>query len=418
MNTIKLKTYNYYPDFNNENLKNRAINIINAIKNKTAIGYENFGFHELALNFNQSNVIEIEEFVQKFLDYQIEDLIVFSNSQSIDNFKMGENFLFENDLLKNSKINCHFFNNDGSINFWFEQLEEIKHLLAKETTAFLFASLTPFNSAFLNFLKYCCNIYQQNIGYYRALEKMFIVAKEEVEEQLINLKIEENNVLIVPNILHNHFAFFSKINLILLLTKGANISDLLEGYSIASQDFTSKDITINIAFQLGYINAELVKDNKIKFLIGASKNLEQSLLNISKLKNQLYLNNNIYTSYAIFPEDIYTYGQYLIDTNYHNNVTFFQIINEKTDFLISDEINLKDMNFKIKNNKLSEYSYQVNKSLINTLSNIASLPVSKITLTDNSEVTLGKFVALIYWEFIYQTYLLKTNPFNFKESYE
>ncbi|WP_036458299.1 glucose-6-phosphate isomerase [Mycoplasmopsis iners] len=413
MAKITLKTYNYYPDFQNENLVNRANNLIETIRTRNAIGYENFGFHELALNFSYNSINEIKNFAKKIVDKNIKNLLIFCSSEIIENFQAGFNYLFNNDLLTANKINFIFFNANEFSEQSFAQLKQCNHLLTQESTAILFSSLITFNDAFLNFIKLIVNKMQANLGFYNAFNNVYLISKEELEEQLFALPIEENNKLIIPSILDYHFAFFSEINLLLLFLKGANIEKILEGYSIASFDYTNKIIDNNLAFKLGYINFDLKKDKKIHFNIGLNSLFNNFLAYQNNFLNLNYINKNKSLINAIFPYEIAKYGQFLLENNRNLFVTFYELNNEQTDFIISDEIYLKDLTFKMKNNKLSFYNKQVNKSLINTVSNIASLPVCRIKIEEADEISLGQIVALMYWSLIYEAYLNKTNPFLF-----
>ncbi|VEU77917.1 hypothetical protein [Mycoplasmopsis columbinasalis] len=449
MNYLRLKTYNYYPDFQNEDLKRKATTIIENIRAKNAPGYEHFGFNDLALNFSHTNIAEITEFCQLIVDKHITDLVIFTNTVELDNFKIIDDFLFKNDLLTQRKINFHFFNSDDNVANWFTYFNQISSVFASQQSAFLYVSLTPFSEAFLNFILLCLNEFQQQVGYFRALNNQFLVAKEEVEQQILNLYtlsehnhkqkhklkatdfthkvdssrrnhanqhfyaiVPEQNILIVPAILHNHFAFFSKTNLILAMLKGADLGALLEGYLVGTQDFTARDVEQNLAFKLGYIYSEWKKDKTVNLLIGSNR-IFTGLLNAFAKQSLVcsFEAKPFFATHTIFPEGVYTYGQYLFDPNAFNCGVVFELIYEKVDFVLSDEINVKDMNFKIKDNKLSEFTNTINHGLTITLSNIVTLPLCRITVTDNSELSLGKLIALLYWTKIYEAYLLNQNPF-------
>ncbi|MGV2393474.1 UNVERIFIED_CONTAM: hypothetical protein O8I53_11280 [Campylobacter lari] len=108
MDQLKIKFYNYSPDFSNENLIKRSFNLFQDIKTKNIVGFENFGFHELAMNFNYENYDELSAFSQNIHVKQIENLFIFCSSKDYSNFKAAYSFFFKNDILKNEKINYVF----------------------------------------------------------------------------------------------------------------------------------------------------------------------------------------------------------------------------------------------------------------------------------------------------------------------
>ncbi|WP_027120469.1 glucose-6-phosphate isomerase [Mycoplasmopsis lipofaciens] len=408
---MKLKGFNYYPDFKNESLVNQGKKIINGIKHKSLDGYENFGFHELALNFGDSNLKELHDFAKILVNNNIRDLIILTNTININNFKTGFQFLFKYDLLQKNKIKFHFINEDLETLNWFTTYNNLKHLISKKTTGVFICKFSKFNDLFFNFAKVIVNNFQQNIGYYRALEKIFLIGKETLEQQFEFLEISSKNRLVIPNILNNNYSFFSEINLLLLLLQGADLDELLEGYSSASDNFTGLDLEKNLAFQYGYIRYIQKKYRNTNLLIGNNKILKNCLALLSSFNNNLFIKNDIFTSEIIFNNEIYTYGQYLLDNNKNIYVTYFEIDAEKNDFRISDEINFDDGLIKLKESAISYYAKSVNDGVVATLTNIANIPLTRITIENNSEFSLGYLINFLYWSLIYECYLDKINPF-------
>ncbi|VDR41552.1 Glucose-6-phosphate isomerase [Mycoplasmopsis caviae] len=414
MATINLNAYNYSPDFKNESLVNRGKNLIRDIKLKNIEGFEHFGFHELALNFSNFNVRELNNFVKLITKQKIGEILILASGKIIENFNAGFNFLFEYDLLREHKIKFSFINIDNMSQDYYGIYEKIKDKFCQRNTGIILSSFNKFNEQTLNFVKLLMNYLQLNDGYYRALERVFLISKESLEKQLEFLHIPLQNRLISPNILSNNFSFFSEINMLLLILKGANINDLVEGYSSGCVSWLSGNLEQNKAFQYAYIRYCLKNDKKSDLLIGSDERFSGILKLYSSINNMRFLGSKHICMSATFSQDIYTYGQYLIDNNRNFFTSVFSLENEKIDFRISDEINnTKDGLESYKDNRISSYSKALQKGYLNTLSNVASLPVFSIELESGSELSLGYIVGFLYWSYIYECYLNKLNPFSF-----
>ncbi|WP_029608898.1 hypothetical protein [Mycoplasma simbae] len=411
MPKIKLQAYNYYPDFNNENLIKKGVDIVNGINWKNIAGFENFGFHELALNFSSQNIHEITQLAQQLSDLNIENIVIFSDLEVEQNFKAGYHFVLENDLLQNNKINYFFINSDNPTHTWFDQLANLASHIDLNKTAYIFAKLSLYTQSFIEFIKIFVNFVQQKIGYYRCLNQMFIVAKEACEEQLLFLEIDEENKLIIPNILHQKYSFFSEINLLLLFVKGIDISQVLDGYTSASIDFASDRIKDNLAFQYGYICSMLSQDKNSALQIGSDDLLKGILALHSRFKNEHYFPQQKWSSFTIFPQEIYTYAPYTIGMSNTYYASFFEVNKLRHDYRITPELNINDGVEKYKQNRLSEFTLINNEGIVTTLSSVANVPLIRITLDSNNEAVLGALICFLYWSNIFECYIKQLNPF-------
>ncbi|MBU4690190.1 glucose-6-phosphate isomerase [Mycoplasma sp. ES3157-GEN-MYC] len=411
MSKLTLKAFNYHPDFNNESLIEKATGIIRGIKLKTIVGFENFGFHELALNFGQFNLNEITDFAERIIKQNTKNIIIFTDSRTRDNINAAMDFVYFYDLLGANKIKYEIINCDESYTNWFDKYEFFKKTYCFENTSFVFTKLNTFTDSFVEFIKVFLNYMQLKNGYYRTLERCFIIGKQCLEDQLNFIETVEDNRLISPNILDERFSFFSEINLLLMHINGININNVLEGYTSASIDFTSEDIKNNLAFQYGYINSVLKYEKKQNILIGGNQSLNKLLLIQAKLSNENIQKHNNLTNTMCFPEDIYTYAPYTIGMNHRFFASYITFHQEKTDFRITPELNENDGIPAFKQNRLSEANKLITDGVLTTLSHIANIPLCQIILNNNSEGVLGAYVCFIYWSQIYESYLNKSNPF-------
>ncbi|MGV2393472.1 UNVERIFIED_CONTAM: hypothetical protein O8I53_11270 [Campylobacter lari] len=112
----------------------------------------------------------------------------------------------------------------------------------------------------------------------------------------------------------------------------------------------------------------------INFLIGDNPILKDTLALQNSYINKLYTQKDHFSTYAIFPEDIYTYGQYIIDNNKTIYASYFSIENEKFDYRLSDEINDKDGLKNDTTNVLSNFKRDESKGVMEVLANIATVP--------------------------------------------
>lgn len=411
MPRVELNAYNYYPDFKNSSLVNRANNIIKEICDKNVEGFENFGFHELAMNFSDYNNDELSDYVKEIIKNNIKDVIVFASNRIIESFNAANKFLFENDLLKDQRINIHIVNVEDELDNVVYQVEKLYEKIVSKKSSIIFTGLSKYEDNIVELIKWIANILQQKWGYYRALENIFILSKESLEKQLSFLKIPEKNRLILPNILNPLYSFFSEINLVLLMLKGAKIDALLEGYSEGARNWINKDISANYAFQYGFIRYMQKSDRNFNVLI-SSERIFDGVVNLMKsINNTLLMKNNIFTTAIYFPNDVYSYGQSFIENHKKYYLTYFQVGKEKVDYRLSDELNVYDGLKDFGLNRISEFKKLENDSLINTLSDVANCSIAKIQVEDNSEVSLGCLISFIYWSIIFECYLDKQIPF-------
>lgn len=410
MSRLKVKFINYSPDFKNESLINRSKKLFDKIKTKNIIGFENFGFHELALNFNQDNLKELTLFSNKFHVQNIRNVIVFCSSNDIMNFNSGYSFLYRNDILEKYKIKYHFINNDEADKYplIYEKIEDV---LLENSTAFLFVGLVKYNSVLIEFIKLILNQIQQKHGYYRALKRCFFIGKENLEKQLEFIEIEEKNKIIMPNILTENYSFFAESNLFLLLLLGCDIYALMEGYQSGCRLYNSENLTENIAFQYAFVRHSEKQNCAINMLTADDKILTNSLVLQTYLNNSLFIKEGILSTYYTFPSGVYTYGQYIIDNSKKLYLTYYELESEKFDYRLTEELNNIDNLNTYGIQELSKFKKNQTYGTISTLTNIAAIPCCNITIRDNSEISLAALIGFMYWSVIYESYLDEINPF-------
>ncbi|WP_406616821.1 glucose-6-phosphate isomerase [Mycoplasmopsis adleri] len=412
MERLTLKFINFSSDFKNESLINRSNKLFKDIRTKNVVGFENFGFHELALNFNEDNALELDLFSKKIHDKNIRTIFVFCNSADIMNYNAGYTYLFKNDILKESKIKYIFVNNDEPY-LWDKIYQQNEQLIKNLTTGFLFIGQECYSEAFINFIKLILNDIQQDFGYYRALERCFLIGKRILELQLGFMQLAEDHKLIMPEILTNNYLFFAESNLFLLLLKGCDLLSLLEGYQSAARLWNSENLEENYAFQYAFVKHLQRKNYQFDFISGDNPILTNSLVLQANMENLLFGHENRFATTLIFPNAIYTYGQYIIDNAKQIYLTHYEVLYEQMDYRLSDELNSKDGLEKFANITLSEFQKNANDGIINTVRDIANINGCIILLADNSAFTLGTLICFIYWVAIYEAYLNKQNPFDF-----
>ncbi|MEA4115531.1 hypothetical protein VBM87_01895 [Mycoplasma sp. 744] len=411
MAKIELKTFNYYPDFNNTNLVNKLKKIQEDITYYNVESFEHLSFHELALNFSEYNLGRIKDLTNRILDFNTKDLIIITTKNIIAIWNIIDNFLLQTDLMKDNQIKYYFIDMENANNELFEQFFKIKILLNKKTTKIIYASLEKYNNYALEIINLFINEFQNNFGYYQALNNIFLVVKEDVELQLKYLDVKEENRLIIPSIIHNNFAFFNEITLILSSLKHLNIKEMLTGYSLAANEFTTFEAQQNIAFQLAYINQNLKTQKNTLLMISLESKLEALLKYQTNLKYKNIFNKQILNNLLI-PNDLNDVNQYLL--NYKDYyVNLFYITKEKFNYRLNDELYLKDLPVKLKENKLSNLNLKIKKSYINSLTTLNNSAFVLIKILGEDEFILGQLIALIYWEQIFNLYLENKDPFIF-----
>ncbi|MBZ4204118.1 glucose-6-phosphate isomerase [Mycoplasma tauri] len=409
MSRIEINFVNYSPEFNNKNLIEKASKLFENIRKKNVKGFEHFGFHDLVLNFDKQNFLELTNFSNHLHSRECDNLIIFCNPNDMKNFDLANSFLFKNDLLENNRIKMHFFV-DQRPELWQRVYLNIKHLFFNKKTSFLFIGQSKYSDEFLEFIKLILNKIQLEEGYYRALKRCYVIAKQALEKQLSFIEIEEENKIIMPSILTNGFSFFAESNLFLLLIKGCNLFSLIEGYESTIQNFNNENLEENIAFQYAYTRS--LKGKVLNYHFITSNNMIlHNLLVLQANMNNNFLKNNNFSYFCTFPDSIYSYGQYIIDNNKNMYVTFYNIKDEKLDYQLSDDIHINDGIENYNTTKVSKFRNSSDEGIIEVISNVLSIPMCIITLLDNSISTLGSLIAFIYWSWIYECYLNETNPF-------
>ncbi|MCT4469397.1 glucose-6-phosphate isomerase [Mycoplasma sp. HS2188] len=411
MSKLEIKAYNYHPDFSNESLIKKGVDILREIKFKTIDGFEYFGFHELALNFGQNNTNELNNFAKNIIYNNCKNIVIFCDTRTKNNFQSAHNFVLKNDVLVDKKIQFFFICDDEPFQNWFNIFEYLKVDIDFSVTSLILSKMNKFSNKFIEFIKIFYNFVQQNYGYYNTLNKSFFVGREIAEKSIKFLDIEENNILITPDILHHRFAFFNEINLLLMLIKGININEVLQGYTTATLDFVSENIKNNYAFQYAYMCSVLKKERKHNLLIGSSPEFSEIFGLYSRMSNEKDLKSEKWTNSIIFPNDIYTYSPYTLGMASTYFATFFKFEKFKNDYRISPELSFNDGVPKLEQNRLSQFTKISNLGIATTLSEVINVPTIEIKLIENNESVLGMLICFLYWAIVFEAYLNKQNPF-------
>ncbi|WP_338822948.1 glucose-6-phosphate isomerase [Mycoplasmopsis felifaucium] len=413
MDRVDIKFINFSPDFKNESLINRSAKLFKDIKTKNVNGFENFGFHELALNFDSDNVKELYRFSKGIHNLNTKYLFIFCKSNDLLNFKAANTFLFKNDILADKKIQYYFINNDEPYLFQ-RMLKKYSNLIKNNRSSFLFIGHDKYSNQTIELINTILNILMKEYGNTQYAKRCFFIGKRELEEQLEFVRISENNRIVMPDILTPNYAFFAESNLFLLLLKGCNLLSLVEGYQTSSILCNSENIDENLAFKYGYVLHLENKSYTYNFLSSDNPIMSDTLYLQANITNLLFHKLNIFTTSFIMPEAAYTYGQFIIDNSKQIYLTHYKILNEQFDYRLTDEINIKDNIDRVGFTRISQFKNSINQGLEDIYSNVISLNCCIITLLDNSAYTLGSLISLIYWANIYQSYLNKQNPFDFE----
>lgn len=410
MEIINLKFINFSPDFSNKNMIADALTVFNKIKKKDNDFFEQFGFNELVLNFDTQNLKELDSFSDLFHLQDINHIIIFCKKSDKENFFVAHNFLNSYDILKDHKIKFTFFC-DEEPEVWQKLYLKCTDQISSQHTAFLFIGQSLYSEAFIEVIKIIINEVQEKYGYYRALKRCFMICKQALEKQLLDFEIDEQNKLIMPNVLTKNYSFFAESNMFLLLLKGCNIMELVAGYQNLYPNFVADNLENNAAFQYAYVRLLISKKTKYSFIINENAILTNLLALQTNMENNYYQKFNIFSYVASFTNDIYTYGQFLMDNYQKMYLSFYKLKNEKIDYRLSDEIHFNDGLNSYPFTKLSDFNKSANIGVQEIFTNILGMPYCLITVEDNSEYSLGALIAFVYWSFIYRCMLSNTNPF-------
>ncbi|WP_029906275.1 hypothetical protein [Mycoplasmopsis opalescens] len=413
MKRIKFKSYNYYPDFSNEIIINNCLELVNNINRKAVNGFEHFSFHELALNFSNENVKEINEFAQKIVSDNTTDLLILASDRLISNYLAAEKILFSDDVLAENKIQFHFINCDLSPEYILKKHEKIIDLLLYKNTKILIASLTEFSDWIMNYFKNILNIMQRKLGYYNALNKIFLVSNVAVENQFEFASLTLENCMIIPSILHERFSFFAENNMLLLLLKGADISQIHDGYFSASQEWLLNKVDKNIIYQIAYISSFLRKKTDKCFVVSLANSLEGISFMHAQLQNELFMQK--FKNFSIdinFTREIETYGQTLLQDSKKYFAWTFDSHDEHFDYRISPDVYNDDGVPTSDQGRLSNIKRKMNQGILNTLVNVAGATILHLEVNVPNELSLGALICVLYWSTIYECYINGINPYD------
>ncbi|QJR44206.1 hypothetical protein [Mycoplasma miroungirhinis] len=216
------------------------------------------------------------------------------------------------------------------------------------------------------------------------------------------------------------YSIFTSVGLLPMACAGIDISRILNGASKAKEDFSSNDLSQNIAYQYAFARLYL-KNKGLDHEIFV--NFDNDLATFSRYWQYLFAqtnskeNKSLYLDSANFSKEISTKSQFF-QQGYKNSL-FLTVLSTQRLF---DEKHIGNYErnkpyFEMPSttpNQLILYSKNAYNDLFEKIGHYQNI---QITLEDNSEDTIGQLIVFLQNSSLMSAYLLGVNPFEGK-SYE
>ncbi|WP_117275405.1 hypothetical protein [Mycoplasmopsis edwardii] len=407
-----------------ENYSNKNQELIEQIKSLNFKGSENLHFDDIAINYSINGISEIVKFCNKIYKNGVEHLIVWASHKTKQSIQACLNFLFgQYDPNAENKIKIYFISGLDELRVTKKKLN--KYFQEDVDNKIAIAFLDGFIEASPEKINQIINItlskFNEKTSRFLIKKLIYFIGKNEWLKYLENHEIPNENIFLISSDIHDKYAFFSEISLVILATQGVNIQKLVEGYKNSVQNIFNYDLYFNSALKLAWYlsqndgNIRKVERHKlshINLFISYDTFLNNSAGLMSYLLNFSTLQKNAFCDFAAFPEDITKVGQAVLSDSISKLIIYLNFQQKEYDFQPTSLISDEDM--------LSKYEHaslqQINKNSLNAFNDYLLsfndyVDVLKIDFDRNSEEVFGEFMSILYWSKIFYCIINDLNPF-------
>lgn len=182
-----------------------------------------------------------------------------------------------------------------------------------------------------------------------ARERLFVTTDAKEGALLQLAKTRHYETFVIPDDVGGRYSVLTAVGLLPIAVSGIDIDAMMQGAQAACTDLQVPSLVTNGAYQYAVIRNILYKEGKtVELLVNYEPNMDsfskwwQQLFGESEGKEQ----QGIYPSYASFPTDLHSLGQYIQDGRRDLFETIIKVDEQPSNETIHyDERNIDDLNY-------------------------------------------------------------------------
>ena len=254
----------------------------------------------------------------------------------------------------------------------------------------------------------------EHYGEESAKERLFVTTDKNEGALLKLAETKGYETFVIPDDVGGRYSVLTAVGLLPMAISGIDIKQVMNGAQAASKHLNVASLEENAAYQYACVRNILYGRGKtVELLINYEPNMEslaqwwQQLFGESEGKH----NQGIFPSYATFPTDLHSIGQYIQDGRRDLFETIIKIDEKNNhEYINYDEDNLDDLNY-LANKSLEEVTDKVSQAAMLAHTE-GGVPTSVIHLPDHNAYTFGYLVYFLQKACAMSSYLFDVNPFN------
>ncbi len=254
----------------------------------------------------------------------------------------------------------------------------------------------------------------ERYGQEEARERLFITTDANEGALLQLAEIKNYDTFIIPDDVGGRYSVLTAVGLLPIAVSGVDIDQVMMGASKAYDDLNTSSLNLNDAYQYASIRNLLYDEGKtVELLINYEPNMEsfskwwQQLFGESEGKKE----QGIFPSYATFPTDLHSIGQYIQDGKRNLFETIIKVSEEASDEIIHyDEKDIDGLNY-LTGKTLEEVNDKVYQGAVLAHTD-GGVPNLVIKVPNLNAHTFGYLTYFFQKACAMSSYLFGVNPFN------
>ena len=379
------------------------------IKDKTGLGSEMLGWYEYSKNIDDNLITNINNEVLRLKnELGVETLLTIGIGGSYLGPAAGINFV--NGVLNDESV---LFAGTNMAPGYIKQIE--RKLAGKKWAICVISksgtTLEP-ALAFRHFKK----ILEEKVGSSSLSDYIIAITDQEKGALKSLANLSNFKTYSIPEDIGGRFSGITPVGLFPMAFAGLNIKELMNGFELASRDFSNPMIEKNLAYQYAFIRNYISESNNLPIEILVSYDPDLSLMN--EWWKQLFGESEgkdgkgIFPSSVIYSTDLHSLGQFIQEGKKSFFETVIWIEKDKNEVLVeTDQQNLDNLNY-LSGTSFHEINKKAFQGVLKAHSEEGKVPNIIIELEEKSEKSLGY---LWYFFFVSTTasgYYIGVNPFN------
>lgn len=253
----------------------------------------------------------------------------------------------------------------------------------------------------------------EKYGEKEAQKRIFITTDKEKGALKQLAEQEGSETFVIPDDIGGRYSVLTAVGLLPMAVSGITIQDVLDGANRAFEDLNEASID-NIAYQYAATRHLLYQKGKtVEILVNYEPNMQsfskwwQQLFGESEGKNK----QGIYPSYATFPTDLHSIGQYIQDGRRDLFETIITVKNSDPVIEVGyDEVNIDELNY-LEGQTIHEINEKIAQGA--TLAHVdGGVPNMSIDVPKMNAYTFGYLAYFFQKACAMSGYLHGVNPFD------